>query len=183
MCPKETRLSAYISLVRSTLEYGAVIWDPFTQGEIDKIERLQRKAARFINNDYHSKEPGSMTNMLKNLDLPVLQQRRKELRLTFLFKIVEGLVPAIPKKDYVTVAREGRNIKPNPKFKGYETKNMVEKYQTTNDRHFKIPEGRHTQQYKNSFFVRTVVEWNALDNKTVNAGSVDAFKARLKRNF
>ena len=144
MCPKETRLSAYISLVRSTLEYGAVIWDPFTQGEIDKIEMLQRKAARFINNDYHSKEPGSMTNMLKNLDLPVLQQRRKELRLTFLFKIVEGMVPAIPKKDYVTVAREGRNIKPNPKFKGYETKNMVEKYQTQNDRHFKIPEGRHT---------------------------------------
>ena len=60
---------------------------------------------------------------------------------------------------------------------------MVEKYQTQNDRHFKIPEGRHTQQYKNSFFVRTVVEWNALDNETVNAGSVDAFKARLKRNF
>ena len=37
MCPKETHLSAYISLVRSTLEYGAVIWDPFTQNEIDKI--------------------------------------------------------------------------------------------------------------------------------------------------
>ena len=31
--------------------------------------------------------------------------------LTFLFKIVEGLVPAIPKKDYVQVARDGRNIK------------------------------------------------------------------------
>ena len=55
MCPKETRLSAYISLVRSTLEYGAVIWDPFTQNEIDKIERLQRNAARFINNDFRSR--------------------------------------------------------------------------------------------------------------------------------
>ena len=51
MCPKETRLSAYVSLVRSTLEYGAVIWDPFTQNEIDKIERLHRKAAQFISND------------------------------------------------------------------------------------------------------------------------------------
>ena len=80
------------------------------------------------------------------------------------------------KKDYVQVAREGCNIKPNPKFK-------VDKYQTKNDRHFKIPEGRNTQQYKNSFFVRTVVEWNALNNETVNDGSVGAFKARLKRNF
>ena len=96
MCPKETHLSAYISLVRSTLEYGAVIWDTFTQNEIDKIERLQRKAARFISNDYHSRETGCMTRMLKDLDLPTLQQRRKELRLTFLFKIVEGMVPAIP---------------------------------------------------------------------------------------
>ena len=50
MCPKKTRLQSYISLVRSTLEYGAVIWDiparqdPFTQNEIDEIERRQRKA-------------------------------------------------------------------------------------------------------------------------------------------
>ena len=181
MCPKKTRLQAYISLVRSTLEYGAVIWDPFTQNEIDKIERLQRKAARFITNDYHSREPGSMTNMLKNLDLPILQQRRKELRLTFLFKIVENLVPAIPKNNYLEEIKKKRNIKPK-QYKDFETKNIVEKYQTNNDRSFKIPEGRNTQQYKNSFFVRTVVEWNALDNEIVHAGSVDIFKARLKRN-
>ena len=52
-------------IVRSTLEYGAVIWDPFTQNKIDQIERLQRKAARFITNDYHYRESSSMTNMVK----------------------------------------------------------------------------------------------------------------------
>ena len=34
----------------------------------------------------------------------------------------------------------------------------------------------------NSFFVRTVAEWNTLDNEAVHAGSVDAFKAHLKKN-
>ena len=95
MCPKETRLAAYTSLVRSTLEYGAVIWDPFTQNEINKIERIQRQAARFITNDYRSRETGSMTQMLKTLDLSTLQQRRNEIHLTFLFKIDYGYIGRI----------------------------------------------------------------------------------------
>jgi hypothetical protein len=95
-CPKSLRLTACTSLVCSSLEYGAVVWDPFTQNEIDKIERIQRQAAHFITSDYRSREPGSMTKMLKDLDLTTLQQRIKELRLTFLFIIAEGLVPAIP---------------------------------------------------------------------------------------
>ena len=41
-CPAKTRKCAYISLVRSTLEYGAITWDPFLQSDIDKLERIQR---------------------------------------------------------------------------------------------------------------------------------------------
>ena len=68
-----------------------------------------------------SRESGSITNMLKNLYLPVLQQRRKELRLTFSFKIVEDGVPAIRKNNYFEKSREKRNIKPK-QYKDYETK-------------------------------------------------------------
>ena len=32
-------------------------------------------------------------------------------------------------------------------------------------------------------FVRTVAEWNTLDNEAVHAGSVDAYKAHLQKNF
>ena len=90
-CPAKTRKSAYISLVRSTLEYGAITWDPFIQSNIDKLQRIQRKTARFISHDYTSRTPGYVTKMLNYLDLATLQQRRKELRLTFIFMIV-GLV-------------------------------------------------------------------------------------------
>jgi len=37
-----------------------------------------------------------------------------------------------------------------------------------------------TQQYKNSFFVATIPQWNTLPQLAVNAGSVSAFKTQLR---
>ena len=36
----------YVSLVRPHLEYAIKAWNPHLQGEIDKIERVQRRATR-----------------------------------------------------------------------------------------------------------------------------------------
>ena len=86
-CPAKTHMSAYNSLVRSTLEYGAIIWDPFLQSDIDKIKIIQRKALRFIKRDYRTRTPGCVLQMFSDLDLASLQQRRKERRLAFIFRI------------------------------------------------------------------------------------------------
>ena len=66
-CPRECRKTAYIALVRSIMEYGAIIWDPYNKNDINKLENLQRRGARFITKDYKSQEEGSMTKMLRNL--------------------------------------------------------------------------------------------------------------------
>ncbi|KAK3089266.1 hypothetical protein FSP39_002210 [Pinctada imbricata] len=54
--PLNCRKTAYISLVRSIMEYGATIWNPYLKGDIDKLEKIQNRAIRFIKKDYKSRE-------------------------------------------------------------------------------------------------------------------------------
>ena len=46
-CSVETKDMAYRSL-----EYSSPVWDSATKSESDKIEKVQRKEARFVCNDY-----------------------------------------------------------------------------------------------------------------------------------
>jgi len=41
--------------VRLILEYGAVCWDPFREGQINAFDQVQKKAAKFVNlmNDFN----------------------------------------------------------------------------------------------------------------------------------
>jgi hypothetical protein len=110
-------------MVRSTLEYGCLIWDPYTNKNIDKLESIQKRAARFINHDYKSRESGCVTNMLKDLELKPLQERRKHIRLTMFYKVVEGLVPAIASEDYLKEIRNKRKRKAK-QYEGFETSNI-----------------------------------------------------------
>ncbi|XP_052268303.1 uncharacterized protein LOC127869685 [Dreissena polymorpha] len=46
--------------------------------------------------------------MLKSMKIPPLQERRKAIRLIFFFKVVEGLVPAMPSQDFLTPVRQSK---------------------------------------------------------------------------
>ena len=41
---------AYTALVRPVLEYGAVCWDPYREGQVSTLNWVQRRAAKFANN-------------------------------------------------------------------------------------------------------------------------------------
>ena len=112
MCPTDCRKTAYISLVRSVVDNGSIIWDPYLTRGIEKLERVQRQAARFITGDYNSREEGSVTKMLETLELETLERSCSSCRLVFLFKVVEGLVPAINPEEFLKSQKPKRQIKP-----------------------------------------------------------------------
>ena len=100
-CPPKLKETAYISMVRFTLEYSCAIWDPFQKKDIDKFNQIHRSAARFVTSNYSRK--ASVSTMLKSLGWEDLQSRQRNARLTLFYKILnrhvkipvsDGLVPA-----------------------------------------------------------------------------------------
>ena len=72
-CTKQVRET----IVRPTLEYAAMVWDPTTQTLIQTLENVQRRAVRFVINDYTSRTPGCVTSMLTSREWQTLEQRRR----------------------------------------------------------------------------------------------------------
>ena len=127
--------------------------------------------------DYHSRQEGCVTEMLISLRLPTLQDHRRDQRLSLMYKVVVGHVPAINKDDYIQPQRQRRAIWAT-RFKDYEHKNIVENYSTNNFKCYK-PIPSKTENFKNSSFVRTIYDWNKLDDSVINSDSVNSFRNRL----
>ena len=58
------------------MEYGTTIRNPYLKVYIDKLERTQNRATRFIKKDYHNGSPGTITKMKQDLELDTLEERR-----------------------------------------------------------------------------------------------------------
>ena len=123
-----------------------------------ELERVQRRAARFVLDDYSRNS--SVNNMLSKLGWDVLETRRKIARLALMFNMYHG-------NSRVDVS----NIILGPCYIG------------RNDHQKKI---RRLQSrilpYHNSFFPKTIRDWNGLPADVIQAENVDEFKKTLKHS-
>ena len=116
--------------------------------------------------------------MLKKLELTTLEERRRHLRLTMLYKVACGKIPALPPESFLTpLDNTRRRVRPR-RFADHHTPNPIQRQACNNSRGFKIPTAR-SDQYKESFFVKTPLEWNILSDDIVTKETVGAFSAAV----
>ena len=146
---------AYQTLVLPKLEYSCSVWDPHTSEHTQKLEMVQRRAARYAMNDYHN--TSSVTDMIDTLQWPTLAERRLKTRLCIFYKIVHCLI-AVP-ATHILIPTDTRT------------------------RHSHSQTYRHIQTakdtYKWSFFPHTIVTWNSLPQQIVQSSSIDIFREQL----
>ena len=100
-CIKPVKSAAYTAIVRPTVEYACTVWDPSNQTKIKSIEQVQKRAERFVHNNYTDQKPGCVTNMVNSLTWENLEDRRKSARLCMLSKFQHELID-IDRQQYLT---------------------------------------------------------------------------------
>ena len=158
-CSKETKDIAYRTLIRPGLEFASAAWDPYQANHIEQLEKVQRRAARFVMNR-HSRQD-SVTDMMTELGWRTLQERRIASRLSMLYKSINGLAVCDLPRDVRMSAGRTR---------------------ASHALQFTIPSS-HTDTYKFSYYPRTLRTWNLLPSHIVAAVSVDIFKAAIQKQF
>ena len=141
--------------MRPLLEYISSVWDPYTEKSIDKLEAVQRRAARFVLNRYHN--TSSVSRLIEQLRWASLEQRRKTTRLGTIYKIHHGLIQC-------PITRS-KLVPPPPRQR------------LTHNQQFCLINTR-THYRCGSFLPRTVRDWNHLPSETVEAATADAFVSR-----
>ncbi len=155
-CSRAAKATAYLALVRPHLEYASVVCDPYEAKYINKLEMVQRRAARFVYNNY-SRET-SVSTMISDLGWDTLQQRREASRLILMKQILSN-ESAIPKSI----------VKPAP----------TRSRRSASGNSFQLDQPFcRTDVHKNSFIPRTCKDWNNLPDSIASTNSMNSFKSQ-----
>ena len=187
-CPKQRR-AFYLAIVRSQFEHCAQIWRPSSETLNIKIERIQRRAVKWILSEQdHSYNDLEYLMRLRDLDLLPMKARFLSTDLMMFYDIYSGLscvkLPGYLRHFTHDERRRLRtNIKPPPSLQGNQSIDLQKMRQSRIDGNsLKSEIEPKSAIFKSSFFYRSAQEWNNLPSEIKEAPRA-AFKEKLLKHI
>jgi hypothetical protein len=152
---RNTFIMLYKSMVRPHLEYANLVWHPYRKDEINKLEKVQRRATKLVS----SLKTLSYENRLKKLNLPTLSFRRLRGDMIEVYKIVTGKYG----KNNSLELKSSSNV-------------------NTRGNQYKLYQSQSRLDIRKFFFTnRVVAAWNSLPDYVVAVNSTVLFKKHLDK--
>jgi hypothetical protein len=149
--------SLYTTFVRPHLEFAVAVWSPYLKGDIDVLERVQRRATKLV----PSLKKLDYKKRLEAMGLTELELRRERGDLIQLYKLFHDIDNVIwPATTNLTV-----NMEPvvSRRHGVQLTKELV----------------KHSAPRYNFFSNRVVNNWNNLPSDVAYAPTLNSFKAQI----
>ena len=159
---QDVLITMYNSLVLTHFTYCSTVWHGSSADHINKLYKLQKRAARVITGSNYDTRS---TDIFETLNWRPIKDNLDERDLVMTFKAIKGIVP-----DYLM-----------PTINLNENDNQLR----SNNRNIYLPKPK-TNFLKNSFSYRGAMSWNNLPNHIIDqalseGASVNSFKNVIKR--
>ena len=153
---KQGKMVIYNSFIASNFSYCPLAWHFCSSTSTNKLEKVQERAMRFINNDFTS----SLPDILKQTNTQPLHVRRMKLMACEVYKIVNDLSPKYI-NDLVNIKKSSYNFRSEKKAE--------------------VPRVNSTKYGLRSFRSEAPRIWNSLPNELRVAESYPQFRRLIQR--
>ena len=145
------------TLVRPHLEYGNIVWGPFNRTDQRRVERVQRRATKKVQELRHL----PYQERLRVLKIPSLYYRRRRGDMIAVYQLLHG----------------GLDLDPEDFFNRAFARD-------TRGHQWRLVKPRAASRIRrNAFSIRVINDWNNLPPTVVDADTLNQFKNRLDAHW